>query len=740
MHEVSNRVWFMFVQAAAARGISRERLAEGLPLSIAELEAPDGRMDWEVHSLLSRRLRLLLGGEREQLIAVGADAVEAPSTLALRAVSELFASATPIYRAAMTWFGPGLFYNVHFGVTELGRGRVRCTLEVPPPYPPCEEFFLFAQGSLAAAPRFIGQPDAQLEAHISERRADFLITVPPPLSLWARAKRVTKVVSAARTAIDELAAQQRSLRESTLAMQRLQYDFRRLIDGLPDGVLVHRAGKIAYTNPAWRGYLGLPRDLPIAGQHIRDYLAPEDPSRAADPWLGAGLRGEAGQLRLRREGGGWVILETAAAQPIDFDGPATLLSARDVTERKQEALKLAVTDRMVSAGTLAAGVAHEVNNPLSYVIANLRGIGRTIARLRPQLPGEVVADLDAMISDAREGAERVSEIVSDLSAFARPDDGATRPVDVHAVLERTLKIASNQIRHRARLFRDYKPTPPVLAGEGRLAQVLLNLLVNAAQAIPEGHADAHEIRVSTRELGPRVLVSIQDSGAGIPDDIRGRIFDPFFTTKPLGTGTGLGLSICHGIVTQLGGTLTVDSTPGAGSTFTVSLPSAEGVPATTSPLVAAAATPDDAAAIAVRSARILIVDDEPRVAAALGRALEGHDVTVVRDGRTAVRLLVGPDASSFDIVFCDLMMPELSGMELHAQLRATRPGLERRLVFMTGGAFTPAAHDFLQHVDNPCLVKPFRIDQVLALVDAIMSAAPGTIVPAPPRIRESRPD
>ncbi len=734
MHEVSNRIWQMFVQAGHSRGVPRERIVEGLPISLAQLEALDGRMDWETLVLMCVRLGELVG--KENLVAAGADAVHAPSGLTLRAVSGLFSSAVPIYRAAMSWFAPALFYNVQFGFVDLGRGQVRCTIEVPPPYTACEEFFLLAQGSLSAAPRFIGQVDARMQVQLEERRAEIRFTSPPPLSLWSRARRVTKVVSAARAAIDELAAQQRSLRESTLAMQRLQHDFRRVIDGLPDGVLVHRGGLIAYANPAWCAYLGLPTSAPVAGRHIRDFLAPDDPSLGADPWLGAGPHGKGGTLTLRRDTGGWVSLETAAAQPLDFDGPATLLSARDVTERKQQALQLAVTDRMVSAGTLAAGVAHEVNNPLAYVIANLRGISRSLARLRDNIPHDVATDLDAMLADAREGAERVSEIVSDLSAFARPDDGALRPVDVHAVLERTLKIATNQIKHRARLYRDYKPTPLVLAGEGRLAQVMLNILVNAAQAIPEGHADAHEIRVSTRELAGRVHISVHDTGCGIPEDIRGRIFDPFFTTKPMGTGTGLGLSICHGIVTQLGGTLTVDSTPGAGSTFTVALPIAEGVAASEP---ADAPAPPVVLAAPTRAAKILIVDDEPRVAAALGRALEGHDVTVVRDGRTALRLLVGPDATAFDIVFCDLMMPELSGMELYETLAQTRPNLEKKLVFMTGGAFTPTAHDFLHSVDNPCLVKPFRIDQVLALVEAIMTAPPGTVVLAPPKLRESRP-
>ncbi len=733
MQEVSNRIWSMFVAAGRGRGVSPEKLAEGLPLPLEQLEHSGGRMDWDTHVALCQRLSQLVG--RDQMVAAGSDSVHSPASLPLRALAELLGSAGPIYRAGLTWFAPSLFYNVHFGIAELGPGRLRVTMEIPEPYATCPEFFLLAQGTLIATPRFLGQADAQVVAHIEERRAEFLVATPAPLSLWSRTKRLARVVSAARSAIEELAAQQRSLRESALALQRLQHDFNRVIDGLPDGVLVHRRGVIAYANPAWRGFLGVAAGAPLAGRHIRDFLAEGDPSRAAEPWLGAGARGEAGELRLLREGGGIITLETAAAQPVDFDGPATLLSARDVTERKQSGLQLAVADRMVTAGTLAAGVAHEVNNPLSYVIANIRSIGRTLAKLRPALDLAMMQDLEAMLADAREGAERVSEIVSDLSAFARPDDGAVRPVDVHAVLERTLKIAANQIRHRARLHRDYKPTPPVLAGEGRLAQVLLNLLINAAQAIPEGHADANEIRVTTRESGGRVTVSIRDTGAGIPESIQGRIFDPFFTTKPLGTGTGLGLAICHGILTQLGGTIAVVSAPGQGSTFTISLLIAEGAAAAERvvPLLAAVPIPT------AHPARILIVDDEPRVASALGRALEGHDVTVVRDGRTALRLLTGDDATPFDIVFCDLMMPELSGMELHAQLRAARPGHERRLVFMTGGAFTPAAHDFLQRVDNACLVKPFRIDQVLALVDAIMTAPPGTPVPAPPRLRESRP-
>ncbi len=249
--------------------------------------------------------------------------------------------------------------------------------------------------------------------------------------------------------------------------------------------------------------------------------------------------------------------------------------------RRSEA-QLIEADRLASLGTLAAGVAHEINNPLSYVLLNLdlvireaKGEGESVPRLR----------------EARAGVERVRLIVQDLKSFSRGNTDRKVPVDVRRVLDSTLEIAANEIRHRAELVRDFRDVPPVLADASRLGQVFLNLLVNAAQAMIEGDASRQELRVATStDAAGRAVIEIADTGAGIAPENLERIFDPFFTTKPVGVGTGLGLSICRTIVTALGGDITVESERGRGTTFRVVLPAAS------SPVIADEPTPPPASA------------------------------------------------------------------------------------------------------------------------------------------------
>jgi signal transduction histidine kinase len=179
------------------------------------------------------------------------------------------------------------------------------------------------------------------------------------------------------------------------------------------------------------------------------------------------------------------------------------------------------------------------------------------------------------LEEALQGADRVRRIVADLKTFSRSGAGSRKRVDVHRVLDSSLTLAEGLVRQRARVVKDYGAPPAVLADETRLGQVFLNLLVNAAQAIPEGHASQHEIRLRTGvDSRGRALVSVSDTGAGIPPEVRPHIFEPFFTTKEVGEGTGLGLSICHGFVQELGGDILVRSTPGQGTTFEVLLPPA----------------------------------------------------------------------------------------------------------------------------------------------------------------------
>ncbi|WP_437992721.1 ATP-binding protein [Sorangium sp. So ce145] len=242
----------------------------------------------------------------------------------------------------------------------------------------------------------------------------------------------------------------------------------------------------------------------------------------------------------------------------------------DVTERRQMETRLQLADRMASLGTLAAGVAHEINNPLAYMVANV-----DFARKELRAKG-AGARLDALLSaldEAAEGGSRVRHIVGGLKTFSRADDGELGPVDVDPVIQLVLRMAQQQIQSKARLVLELRPVPAVRANEAQLGQVILNLLVNAAQALPEGKVSENEIRISTAPAPPgRVCIEVCDTGPGIAPDLQSRIFDPFFTTKPIGEGTGLGLAICHGIVTSFRGEIGVESEVGKGACFRVLLP------------------------------------------------------------------------------------------------------------------------------------------------------------------------
>jgi PAS domain S-box-containing protein len=274
-----------------------------------------------------------------------------------------------------------------------------------------------------------------------------------------------------------------------------------------------------------------------------------------------------GQVRWLHTSG--KVLTDGSGQAIRMVG-----TSRDVSEHKQMQDKLVVAERMASLGTLAGGVAHEINNPLSYVLSNLQFLSGEMGDPDGLPPGQRLAEAKQVLGEAIQGADRVRRIVEDLRAFARSRE-QVGPVDVRRVFELAINIAAGEIRYRARLVRDYADLPPVQADESRLSQVVLNLLVNAAQAIPEGRPSENEIRVVTRRhAADRVVIEVCDTGSGIPPELKDRIFEPFFTTKPPGVGTGLGLSICHGIVCAMGGEITVESEVGKGSTFRVVLPTA----------------------------------------------------------------------------------------------------------------------------------------------------------------------
>ena len=443
-----------------------------------------------------------------------------------------------------------------------------------------------------------------------------------------------------------------------------------------------------------------------------DLIHPEDRDRARQaveralrdrtPWTV--------EYRLLFEDGVRVI-QARGDVVLDANGaPVRLIgTVQDVTDKREAEARIMFADRMVSVGTLALGVAHEINNPLAYMITNLDMVFEEIRRLGAAAPSTGLQELEEMIHEAREGAERVRKIVRALKSFSRGDEDRPVALDVQRVLEAAVNMTFNEIRHRARLVRDYGEIPRVVADEGRLGQVFINLLVNAAQSFPETRTDRNEIRVVTGTLPDgRAVIEVHDTGLGIPSDRIGRIFDPFFTTKAVGMGTGLGLSICHSIVTGLGGELIVESDVGRGSIFRVVLAAA--APGTAPER--RSATPG--APEPESHASVLIVDDDPLVAKALGRMLRGHEVALAIHGREALDLLM--TGRHFDVILCDLMMPVMTGMELHAQLGEKLPHLLQSIVFITGGAFTPSGKTFLDGVPNESLEKPFDARDLRAVV------------------------
>ena len=424
--------------------------------------------------------------------------------------------------------------------------------------------------------------------------------------------------------------------------------------------------------------------------------------------LGRALRDPAQTLwtdeyRFRRSDGSYaLVLDRGVIVREDGRAIRAVGVMIDVSAQRRLQAEVELSSRMASLGTLAAGVAHEINNPLAFVRANLDfALGRL---------ANGPLDVRLALAQAREGSERVEAIVRDLKTFSRPADAGRGPIDVGRAIESAITLAWNEIRHRATLVRDLADGLAVVADEAQLGQVVLNLLINAAQALPDGGAAHQTITVEARRDGDEVVVVVADTGPGIPPDVAARIFEPFFTTKPVGVGTGLGLSICHRIVTSLGGAIDVDSAPGRGARVTVRLPAC-------APAEVPAAPPPGAASGA--RARVAVIDDEPLVGEALARLLDEHDVVVFERARDAMAWLDG--GGRCDVLLCDLMMPETSGIEMHAWLRTAHPELATRTIFLTGGAFTDAAARFVRDHQARCFDKPFDLDVLRRAIAATLS-------------------
>jgi len=507
------------------------------------------------------------------------------------------------------------------------------------------------------------------------------------------------------------------LSQAQQALRASEEQYRQIVEATSDGIIrLDLLDRIFFVNRRFAEMLGCD-PVGIVGTSVFDLMSRQG-KLVMEAALSAGT--ESLDVTFCHKDGTEISVNLAASALVDVEGHliGNLGVVRDVTERKRLQAQLMVSDRMASMGTLAAGVAHEINNPLAAVIANLdyvsenlapKIIGRDPSKAAPKMSRAWLLDeIKGPLDDAREAADRVRLIVRDLKIFSRsPSDDRRGPVDVKVVMESSLRMAWNEIRHRARVVKLYGQVPPVEANEARLGQVFLNLIVNATQSLPEGQAERNEIRVNTRLSAGQVIVEVSDTGAGIPPENLGRIFDAFFTTKVAGAGTGLGLAICQRIVTDIGGALTVESQVGKGSCFTVTLPIARAEEREAIPFVEVVRVG--------RRGRILVVDDEEMVLRAVKRSLaRDHEVTVVAAAREALALCVS--GQRFDLILCDLMMPDMTGMELHKELSRVASEQANSMIFLTGGAFTESGRHFLTDPPREHIEKPFDASNLRAIV------------------------
>jgi signal transduction histidine kinase/ActR/RegA family two-component response regulator len=375
----------------------------------------------------------------------------------------------------------------------------------------------------------------------------------------------------------------------------------------------------------------------------------------------------------------------------------------------EKELELAEASRLAAIGRLAAGVAHEVNNPLTYAKVNLQLLARELAADEEMLE---------LVQEALHGVGRIGNVVRQLSEFAQTEQGDL-PGRVRVAVDSAAKMAMVQLKDRARLKVHVPELPQVVMDESKLAQVVLNLLVNSAQAIPTGSLDENWVQVDAQRTGDFVEITVKDTGSGIPEDALPHIFDSFFTTKEVGHGYGLGLSISRSLVQNAGGQIEAENWSGGGALFTVRLPvhvPAEEPARTRKPTPVPALR--EVVQVGGERKRLLLIDDDHEVLRSLGRMLDSvFEVTAASSGKQALGLLQA-DGVAYDVVLCDVMMPDGSGLEVVEALEG-RPALLSRLVLMTGGTPGVEKEALARAPTVPVLNKPFDLDDLLRVTNGL---------------------
>lgn len=446
-------------------------------------------------------------------------------------------------------------------------------------------------------------------------------------------------------------------------------DFRKVLEAIPDAIAIVRGKEVIFTN------------------------------RAFDLLDSPGLPLAPGLHHYKKKDGAAVYLEITGAELSNFKGhPATVLTIRDVTAQRGLDARLRLTDRMVAVGTLAAGAAHEINNPLAYLLANLTFLEEGLHVLAASDPR--ASELSIALGDAKDGARRIEKIVRDLRTFSATRDSGVDRGDVVRAVQATISLLARTIESRARVHVDIAPVPEVKLGESRLSHVLTGLLSNAKDAFPAADPK-NEIRVRVYAVDDALVrIEVKDNGRGMSKDVMERIFDPFFTTKDIGGGAGLGLFVAHNLIAGAGGTLTVESQVGEGSRFVISIP------------VAPKASPGEfPMPVLSNRARVLIAEPDRHVANAMRRLLGEYEVVVAATGSEVVEKVLNED---FDVALIEIALPDLSALEIQKRIADRKTLRPTQVRFMTQGASGTMDLMLMSQLGEAPLEKPFDVRATVA--------------------------
>lgn len=447
----------------------------------------------------------------------------------------------------------------------------------------------------------------------------------------------------------------------------------------------------------------------VKGKNILNLIAPE--SYHLVDYIASTTDTEAFEVFMMKKTGE-VFPVDLSIKTMPYQGRTICVTTlRDLTPQRTAEEKVRISDRMASIGQLSAGIAHEINNPLTYVSLNLELATQQINYYLKQKPCPELETILAIVQETNKATNKIKTIARDLKSYSHSSQAGTiESVDMVDVMDSAARMAAFGFKSQAMITKDYQQVPFAAANEGRLGQVFLNLIVNAAQAMPERDISQNKIHLVLKtNSGGKIIAEVQDTGMGMNEEIRQRLFTPFFTTKPIGQGTGLGLSLCQNIINSFDGKIEVESTLNVGTTFRITLNPSE---VQKRPDAIAKETAIEATELhSSKRGHIFLVDDDIDLTETIDILLnEDHDVIIANSGKKALEIL--ETKSDFDVILMDMSLGDTTGMSIYENVQKSKPELLPKFIFMTGGATNTKTQEFIKKIPNMVIEKPFEIDSL----------------------------